>query len=233
MSTRLCLIESASIVDSNDAGDGAYDLHGETGTPEEIGKAIADSLKTSDLYQGRALPSRIDAGDDLYLVLRIKFCNPEATTPGSIRPKRFSTPADPLGDVFFEVTGSETFRSRSTLPNMIDRQNIPKSNPVGEIVLGEPQPCNLPVPGPPLLPYVVKLPQSTTYVAHAVATNNEYASYDRLEAAYKMLGCAGYAILPASVVLKLQKTFEHLPLNAVVWYHEALWTELNKGKVHG
>lgn len=133
MSTRLCLIESASVVDSNDAGDGAYDLHDQTGTPDEIGKAIADSLKTTDLFQGRALSSRLAAGDDLFLILRIKFCDPDATPPGSLRPKRYSTPADPLGDVFFQVEGNEkylpggteTFRSVGKTLNMID-QNKPK-----------------------------------------------------------------------------------------------------------
>lgn len=82
MSTRLCLIESASIVDANDAGDGAYDLHGEVGTPDEIGKAIAESLKTIDLFQGKSLPSRLAAGHDLFLVLRIKIAAPKAVPSG-------------------------------------------------------------------------------------------------------------------------------------------------------
>lgn len=73
---RLCLIESGSIELENGAGDGAYDLFDITGTPDEIGKAIGESLKTSDLFGGRNMPSQIDAGDNLFMNLRIKFCDP-------------------------------------------------------------------------------------------------------------------------------------------------------------
>lgn len=75
---RLCHIVSASVEEENGAGDGAYDLLDVAGTPDEIGKAIADSLKEADLFSGRR-PSAIDAGLELYLTVRIQFCGPEAT----------------------------------------------------------------------------------------------------------------------------------------------------------
>jgi len=75
---RVCHIVAASVEEESGAGDGAYDLFDQTGTPDEIGKAIADSLKEADLYSGRR-PSAIDAGHDLYLTVRIKFCKPEAS----------------------------------------------------------------------------------------------------------------------------------------------------------
>jgi hypothetical protein len=75
---RLCHIVSASVEEENGAGDGAYDLFDRVGTPDEIGKAIAESLKEADLFSGRR-PSAIDAGHDLYLTVSIKFCKPEAS----------------------------------------------------------------------------------------------------------------------------------------------------------
>ena len=48
-------------------------------------KAIADSLKDADLYSGRR-PSAIDAGHELYLTIKIKFCKPEAAS----KPKHLS-----------------------------------------------------------------------------------------------------------------------------------------------
>jgi hypothetical protein len=75
---RLCHIVSASVEEENGAGDGAYDLFDRVGTPDEIGNAIAESLKEADLFSGRR-PSAIDAGQDLYLTVRIKFCRPEAS----------------------------------------------------------------------------------------------------------------------------------------------------------
>lgn len=77
-SQRRCHIVSGSVEEKSGAGDGAYDLFGRVGTPDEIGTAIADSLKEADLYSGRC-PSAIDAGHHLYLTVRIKFCKPEAT----------------------------------------------------------------------------------------------------------------------------------------------------------
>jgi hypothetical protein len=75
MSARLCQIVAASLENASGAGDGAYDLHDVTGTPETIGKAIVESLQTGDLYSSRR-PSAIGAGEDLYLCLKIKFCEP-------------------------------------------------------------------------------------------------------------------------------------------------------------
>lgn len=76
--SRQCHIVSAFLEKENASGDGAYDLFDLVGTPEEIGKAIADSIKAADLFSGRC-PSAIDAGHDLFLTVKIKFCKPEAT----------------------------------------------------------------------------------------------------------------------------------------------------------
>jgi hypothetical protein len=73
---RLCHIEHAMLEEApGGAGDGAYDLFDQTGSPEDIGKAIADCLKTSDLWSGRGA-STLDYGRDLFLTVRIKFCKP-------------------------------------------------------------------------------------------------------------------------------------------------------------
>lgn len=69
---RVCTIDDASIEIASGAGDGAYDLLGETGTAEHIGKAIADSLSVIDLLRG-AQHSMLEAGNDLYLNVRIKI----------------------------------------------------------------------------------------------------------------------------------------------------------------
>jgi hypothetical protein len=70
---RICHIVSGSVEEESGAGDGAYDLFNKVGTPDEIGKVIAESLKECDLYSGRC-PSAIDAGHELYLTVRIKVC---------------------------------------------------------------------------------------------------------------------------------------------------------------
>lgn len=71
MSDRICQIVSGSVEDETGAGDGAYDLHDVVGTPEEIGKAVADSLKEGDLFRGQK--SSIDDSRAIFLNLRIKF----------------------------------------------------------------------------------------------------------------------------------------------------------------
>jgi hypothetical protein len=51
---RYCKIVDGSVGTGPSADDdGAYDLFNRAGTPDEIGKAIADSLKTTDLLGGR------------------------------------------------------------------------------------------------------------------------------------------------------------------------------------
>lgn len=78
---RTCEIVFAGIGTSDqdllpivDCDDGAYDLHEVRGTPAEIGKAIADSLRDSDLFHGTPMKARVDdEGDTLYLTIKIKF----------------------------------------------------------------------------------------------------------------------------------------------------------------
>lgn len=70
---RICQIVDGSVGTDEDAdGDGAYSLFDLTGTPEEIGKAIAESLKSLDIYQGGDL-LLADRKRELFLKLVIKF----------------------------------------------------------------------------------------------------------------------------------------------------------------
>ncbi len=76
MTDRMCQIVGGSVELENGAGDGAYDLLNVVGSPDDIGKAIAESLKECDLFVG-GTRSEIKAGRDLYLNVRIKFCIPK------------------------------------------------------------------------------------------------------------------------------------------------------------
>lgn len=67
--SRFCHIQSASIVDRNDAGDGAYDLLGVGGSPEEVGAAITRALKETDLAAGSR--SLLDSGEVIRLNIHI------------------------------------------------------------------------------------------------------------------------------------------------------------------
>lgn len=69
---RFCHIESASIIDSNDAGDGAYDLIGVEGSPEEVGAEILKALKECDLSAG-IHGSLLDKGETLTLSIHVKI----------------------------------------------------------------------------------------------------------------------------------------------------------------
>ena len=71
---RHCLIVDAAIEEKNGAGDGAYSLFGVSGTPEEIGKAIADALAEGDMSRGRTAIIGEEDGE-LYLDIRIKFAS--------------------------------------------------------------------------------------------------------------------------------------------------------------
>lgn len=66
---RYCIIAEGSLENEAGQGDGAYSLLDVEGTPEEIGKAIADALADCDLACGAE--STI-ASEPLYLNLRIK-----------------------------------------------------------------------------------------------------------------------------------------------------------------
>jgi hypothetical protein len=69
---RLCKIDEASVVDLHDRGDGTYGLMGITGTPQEIGDAVAAELTSGDMYQGGRMLVE-DDGAELYLTVRIRF----------------------------------------------------------------------------------------------------------------------------------------------------------------
>ncbi len=70
---RQCKITNGWVGDSETcAADGAYDLLDVSGTPEEIGKAIADSLRESDIMQGRDL-LLADRGADIFLTVTIRI----------------------------------------------------------------------------------------------------------------------------------------------------------------
>lgn len=74
---RYCKIESASVELANGGGDGAYGLLGIEGSPEDIGKAIAEELATGDMSQGPAHLLIADGDDELYLTVRIRFARHE------------------------------------------------------------------------------------------------------------------------------------------------------------
>ena len=61
-----------NLVEVVDCDDGAYDLHDLVGSADEIGTAIADYLKTADLY-GAGRMAIADAEQDLFLTVQIKF----------------------------------------------------------------------------------------------------------------------------------------------------------------
>lgn len=67
---RTCTIVDGSIEDEDGKGDGAYTLLDVTGTPDEVGLAIAAGLRDCDLVCGKV--SLLDAGKDVFLTLRIK-----------------------------------------------------------------------------------------------------------------------------------------------------------------
>lgn len=81
---RFCVIDMASIEDEDGAGDGAYGLHDVCGTPEEIGKAIAETLAECDMSMGPAW-SYIDNGEPLYLNIRIKVAAEAKGKPEAIK----------------------------------------------------------------------------------------------------------------------------------------------------
>lgn len=79
---RVCRIVCGGVGDDRAAdGDGAYDLHDVTGTPEEIGRAIADSLRETFMMRGHhtEFPS---PGMPLYMTLTICIANSQDDFPG-------------------------------------------------------------------------------------------------------------------------------------------------------
>lgn len=76
---RLCGIVYGAIEDAQGRGDGAYDLLDIVGTPKQIGDAIASSLEQSSLMTG--CRDIIEEGGDVYLVVKVKFCDPDKCGP--------------------------------------------------------------------------------------------------------------------------------------------------------
>ena len=70
--TRHCRITSGAVENKFGCGDGAYDLFEVAGSPEAIGTAITDSLRTLDLYNPQGGDAIADRGEVLSLVLTIK-----------------------------------------------------------------------------------------------------------------------------------------------------------------
>jgi len=73
---RFVFVSSASVEDVHGAGDGCYDLHDVCGTPEEVAKAIGDSLATIDLSSLRG-GSSLENGQDIYVNLRLRIVSPK------------------------------------------------------------------------------------------------------------------------------------------------------------
>lgn len=80
MAARTCEVVFAGIGRSDEdllpivnCDDGAYDLHDVQGPPSEIGKAISDSLRESDMMAGSRGGFLVEDGADLYLTVKIRF----------------------------------------------------------------------------------------------------------------------------------------------------------------
>jgi hypothetical protein len=80
MAERTCEVVFAGIGRSDEdllpivnCDDGAYDLHDVKGSPGEIGQAIADSLRESDMMAGSRGGFLVEDGADLYLTVKIRF----------------------------------------------------------------------------------------------------------------------------------------------------------------
>ena len=82
MKRRFCKIIDASVELADGGGDGAYDLHDVTGGPEEIGAAIAASLKETEMMHGKTWSP--NDGQPLYLILKIKFAEEPVDDEGEL-----------------------------------------------------------------------------------------------------------------------------------------------------
>lgn len=70
---RFCKIVDADISDETGAGDGAYDLLDVSGTPDEVAKEIAGSLKECDILRGGKVALLADEGQALTLTICIRI----------------------------------------------------------------------------------------------------------------------------------------------------------------
>jgi len=71
---RFCTIIHGGVGrDENAADDGAYDLLDVSGTPEEVGRAIAESLKATDLWNAQGGGAIEDRGRPVFLNLTIRI----------------------------------------------------------------------------------------------------------------------------------------------------------------
>lgn len=85
---RYCKIITAEITELNSsAGDGAYDLHDVSGTPQEVGNKIGDCLAEIDLMRGGRKYLLEDCQEDLVLNLSVRISTSasldKATEPAS------------------------------------------------------------------------------------------------------------------------------------------------------
>lgn len=79
-SPRVCRVVEGGVEGADGGGDGAYDLFDVSGSPDAIGRAIAQSLAETDMMQGSTMMIR-DGGQALYLTLKIKFYDPRTHSP--------------------------------------------------------------------------------------------------------------------------------------------------------
>jgi hypothetical protein len=77
---RHCKIITGSVGDDESAdGDGAYDLLDVEGTPEEVGKAIADSLREGFMIRGTRGPCFPDDAP-MFIRLTVRVCRDKETS---------------------------------------------------------------------------------------------------------------------------------------------------------
>jgi hypothetical protein len=74
-SSRHCRIVNASVYAEDGGSDGAYDLHGHVGSPQELGAAIADGLATLEMARGGISRAIEDRDETLEVRLSIKVSN--------------------------------------------------------------------------------------------------------------------------------------------------------------
>jgi hypothetical protein len=103
------------------------------------------------------------------------------------------------------------------------------ARPCGEIPLGEPQVCNLAVPGPSLLVYVGDGSDVVRTVAFSVATKKPAVV---VELPYELDGAlraAGYVPIEPTLRERLKDvTLKDVAVNAAVYIHAETWEELKK-----
>lgn len=118
-SPRLCYITKADLTDENCIGDGAYGLHDAFGSPEQIGQAITQELIDIDMMKGKRM--LLESGQDLYLNITIKFCDPTARNPEE------PMASEPIRDV---PTGTFTDQFFYNKPALKSLESVRNPHPV-------------------------------------------------------------------------------------------------------